>query len=532
MKTKLIIIILSSSMFITMVVLMPSLTFAQNADDRVRAVAQEDCKKIAKRLGESVPAISITSNNSIIYSTCNFQALIGDTSKFIEDVKIIVDSITLNRYSTAESAKDDLLYEKKAASDSLARTSKSEMKSESITETSDGYFHILKFQNDLAGDVVAGNNIVLNDFIVNTLRGSCRIIVRGSSYLENDKKATYHFYGPGNEAIDTHPNFNHNREAEILTLTREKAEELLNLLGCDSGVSSSKSKSLNKSNYTQALIIDSPKESDFKKVKLSDFKKINPVSSASATKSANITDSVFLGKVDGEGEIIIDLPGGDKVTLTDDQTAFDGQISIWRFIRDFNQSPRTNSFHARVIMRDCHLDIRPANETRWASDWSVDKIISTGNCEYNIVGDPTRILVDTGNANFKTSSGVDIAVGKADFGISDDVLLGQSAVEIYNGSVTVKNKSGQAKTISSVYGSEIKQIEINKDGKMTEKIAIPLSEWEAFSTSQQEQEKKANAGSNLVAIVSAVGLVLAAATAGVIFFLKRRKKAFHTKKIR
>lgn len=360
--------------------------------------------------------------------------------------------------------------------------------------------------------------------------GGVSLLGYGNNYVDYHKVDKHGRSAEYWQIINTHPNFDHGKQylidqsTELAKVFSKNIKEKCSKAGQKKNTQSLSNgqQPRNISKYTQALVVETPQESDFKKVKPSDFKIIYPQSTSSATTkpatgSADITGSIFIGKVGGDGQILIDIPDGETATLSGDLTAFDGEISGWKFIRNFNQSSKPDPFQARVVMRDCHLDIRPVNETRWASDWSMDRIISTGNCDYSIGGDSTRILVDRGEVNFKTQSGVDITVEKADFGIGYDTKSGTSVVEAYNGSVKVSNKSGQVKTISSVYGSEINQIEVVKDGTMTEKTAIPQSGWEAFLASNQKKNQEVNAKSSLPVIPA----ILVLGIGGLIFFLYR-----------
>lgn len=279
-------------------------------------------------------------------------------------------------------------------------------------------------------------------------------------------------------------------------------------------------------NYTKALIEKPPRESDFQKIPKTDFKKVNPVSTASATpklatESANITGSTFIGKVGEEGKILIDLPNGETVTLTDDQTALEGEISGWKLLKGGDKPLSSRPLQVSIYEKDCHSEILEANPTRRASDWGGNNVITkiVGDCTYSNSGDPIRILVDTGEVNFKTSSGTRILAKDSDFGISFETTSGQSIVEIYNGSITITNRTGNSKTISTIYGSEIKQIEIDNNGVMSEKIAIPLSQWQAFFASKQEEKDEPRG--NTLPIAGALAVL---GLGGIAFFLYRTGK--------
>lgn len=76
---------------------------------------------------------------------------------------------------------------------------------------------------------------------------------------------------------------------------------------------------------------------------------------------------------------------------------------------------------------------------------------------------------------------------ETDFGISYDPETKKIVVEIYDGKITVMVK-GEENILASSYGLPIKRMEIEKDGTIVEKTAIPKSEWSAFLASQQKSQ--------------------------------------------
>lgn len=284
--------------------------------------------------------------------------------------------------------------------------------------------------------------------------------------------------------------------------------------------------------YAQAFVDKPPSASDFQEVPLSDFIMVYPSATISAvpnpaTPSANIKDNIFIGKVGGGGEIVIGLPNGGTTVLKDDKSAYDGELSdiSWRFGN--NPPPeRPSAYQVKISDESCEtLHARALNNTcdfshrcRYAEIWDVQTPViyrKAQNCTYESEGAPSRILVERGNATLKTPGDVVATSGNADFGIGYDTKSGTSIVEAYNGSVKVSNKSGQTKKISTVYGSKIKRIEVDKNGTMTEKTAIPQSQWQAFLASNQKKEK-ANAPILLAIIVLGAG--------GFVLFLYRTGK--------
>ncbi len=389
-------------------------------------------------------------------------------------------------------------------------------------------------------------------------KGSCVIAIAGQTSL-NSKQDEYHSirYDRSDTrknltnvtgfVVNEHPGFDHGR-ARLLEWVKGEAVKLEKAIGPYCGGSTTTkapTPPVNKSNYTRALVIEPPKESDFKKVSESDFKLINPpIGTASATpkpaaESATLTGTTFIGKVGGEGELILQLPDGKEVKLTDDKSAFGGlreglrpDLYRWRDIIGTGRNyiaPKKSIYIKEV---DCHIlleqerrdqeMIKSLGGIRYASEWGVDETIivkPTGDCSYVSEGGPIRVLAGQGQVIFKTPGGAAVSAENADFGIGYNAKSAVSVIEVYNGSITVMNNTGNSKTISATYGSEIKQIEVDKNGVMGEKIAIPLSQWQAFLASKQEKKDEANG--NTLPIAGAVAVIV---LGGIVFFLYRTGK--------
>lgn len=285
--------------------------------------------------------------------------------------------------------------------------------------------------------------------------------------------------------------------------------------------------------YAQALVDKPPKASDFQNIPQSDFRIVYPTGTLSATPksatdSASIKDNIFIGKVGGKGEVVVESPNGEKISLTDDRSGYNFFNS--RFGATLPGPEMGNPTQLTIREVDCHI-IASRNDSgncdstgrcRYADIWDAQTRIekTVGDCTYINEGGPVRVLAEQGQVSFKTPGDVTVTADKADFGVGYDTKSGMSIVEVYNGSVEVSNKSGQSKTISTVYGSDIKRVEVNKDGVMTQKIAIPQSEWEAFLASNQKKEQEANAKSSfpIIPAIAVLGM------GGLIFFLYRTGK--------
>ncbi len=382
-------------------------------------------------------------------------------------------------------------------------------------------------------------------------KGSCVIAIAGQTSL-NPKQDEYHsirydrsdtrknITNVTGYVVNEHPGFDHGR-ARLLKWVKGEAVKLEKAITPYCGGSTTTKAPIlpvNKSNYTRALVIEPPKENDFQKVSESDFKLINPVGTASATPkpatgSANMTGSVFIGKVGGDGELILQLPGDKEVKLTDDKSAFEGEkpYARWRDISGSNNyiAPKRSVYIKEI---DCQIlleqerqkqeDLKRPGGIRYASEWGVDETViikPTGDCSYISEGGPVRVLATGGQVTFKTPGGAIVSAENADFGIGYNAKSSISIFEVYNGSITVTNKAGNSKTISANYGSEIKQIEVDKDGVMSEKIAIPESQWQAFLASRQEQKNETK--NNIPSIAGSVAVI---ALGGIAFFLYRTGK--------
>lgn len=361
--------------------------------------------------------------------------------------------------------------------------------------------------------------------------GKCVVSITADTDVPEARVGSkYHNKSKGNQ----HPGFDHGKQSLTDKLTQIAREvESNSAQTCGGNIS-------NPLNHTQSLVIEPPKESDFQKVSKSDFKQVNPVGTASATlksatESANLSGIIFVGKIGGDGELILQLPDGKDLKLTDDKSAFEGERPSGFRFRDFNGSVNNYNApkrHVYIKEVDCHILLEQEKRDQeiikrfggitYASDWGVDDTIiikPTGDCSYTNEGGPVRVLAGGGQVNFKTPGGAAVSANNADFGIGYNAKSAISIVEVYNGSINVTSSAGNSKTISATYGSEIKQIEVDKNGVMSEKIAIPLSQWQAFLASKQE--KKDEAKGNTLPVV---GVVAVLGLGGIIFFLYRTGK--------
>ena len=85
-------------------------------------------------------------------------------------------------------------------------------------------------------------------------------------------------------------------------------------------------------------------------------------------------------------------------------------------------------------------------------------------------------------------SGYGVSHKKTAYGIAHDPESGKSVIEIYDGEIEIFDRqTGKVlASLSTIFGADIKRIEIDADGNMKEKIAIPQSEWSAFVAKHQK----------------------------------------------
>lgn len=459
------------------------------------------------------------------------------------DVDIIPDYVHI---SGSKIAKD--LYEQQKNTDTTDEFNRYKIIAQDVVGEK-SYFGV---QGVAFVNPAEGQNVVIGRLAF--FKGPCFVTLQYYSKM-NANVTQYHPYKdrpPGFENL--HPSFDHGakrirEEMEIIagnitnvcgsnkilannegSISRDTDKQPVNESSKNSKPQSSFKK--DPSRYSQALVIESPKENYFQKVPQSDFKIVYPIGTASAnlvaTNSAGITGSIFIGKVGNQGQIVIKLPNGESIVLKDDKTAYKDSMPNWWYFRNFGTAPAPVDYFLKPNISykevDCHIlleqekkdeeELQRFGEIRRANNYNLyDRtyIIPTGDCDFQITGGTARVLVEKGELSLTTQSGTTLTASNADFGIGYDTESGFSTIEIYNGSVNIANKVGQSKKISTVYGSQINRIEVDKNGAMTEKIALSQSEWEAFLASQEKDSSFV-----LVIIVLAMG--------GFILFLYRKGK--------
>ncbi|MBI2035929.1 MAG: hypothetical protein HYT12_04620 [Candidatus Liptonbacteria bacterium] len=128
------------------------------------------------------------------------------------------------------------------------------------------------------------------------------------------------------------------------------------------------------------------------------------------------------------------------------------------------------------VAENPHVDIGgPADSPKIVAE------VNTGSAIY-VSGGPAEDILSSMPDFLGAVSGYGVSHKKTAYGIAHDPENGKSVIEIYDGEIEIFDRqTGKVlASLSTVFGADIKRIEIDAGGIMTEKIAIPQSEWVAF----------------------------------------------------
>ena len=233
-KNRIVIGLLGITMIVSTGVLLPPHAFAQSAFNKVYDQAEKDCEKIAERFGKPFPSsLAIGGVGIDTYSVgCGFKS---EDSLQIEDIRIVIDSFGLSRYSTPEAARNSIrrsveVYPLKHKTN----TTNSDIVA-TMEETPDGSVYLLKSYLVSVWPELRKTHTAK----VAIVKGSCIVSVTSySTYKEIAAgRAGYHVSDPQTyKTINKHPEFNHDREADMLESARQKAEEVFGMLDCGDSV--------------------------------------------------------------------------------------------------------------------------------------------------------------------------------------------------------------------------------------------------------------------------------------------------------
>ena len=219
-KTGVIVSLLGVTLIVSAGISWPPHAFAQDAFEKVFALAEEDCKKIAERFGEQVPVdLTIGGVKIDTYSAgCGFSHAnegVEYDAQQIEDIKIFIGGFDFSRYYTSQAAQQSIRRSINASG--------LERKTHTI-ETSDGSLYLLK------SPLVYGSEFQkTHTASIDIVKGNCVVGVTSySQYHDGEYRDEGYHLSTGNR----HPGFNHDREADMLKLARQKAEEVFGVLDC------------------------------------------------------------------------------------------------------------------------------------------------------------------------------------------------------------------------------------------------------------------------------------------------------------
>lgn len=174
---------------------------------------------------------------------------------------------------------------------------------------------------------------------------------------------------------------------------------------------------------------------------------------------------------------------------------------------------------SRILLKKKGYNIIVEGPITFKVEWGAEDLGEDWNEHFEIIEGSGRIkfdymdekgFIEVGEKIFLMVDGKLIKLQGTDLGVSYDPEIDESVIELYDGKISIDDEV----VLETKYGEEIKRVEVDKDGKMVEKIGIPQDEWEAF-------EKKMGVN-QVVGMIG--GMVLTVAVVGLLWWLKKRKK--------
>lgn len=436
---------------------------------------------------------------------CDIREIKQPPSKRYEDIKVQIDSIELEVFESNERAKKRLESMDEfsiAPYSDKTRTTRN-------TKLPQGFIFVTKDRlKQLEGEYGIAS------VILGQQNGLCALKIYSGSYADLIDK--YHVFSVNNDGVvyydNKHPGFYHDREEELRRLAQSAADKVWNISTGLCGAQKSNERAQDNKEYVKSELDKRPKVDDFTKVTINEFTKVYPVSTISATPSpkkapkvstasTKTMGDIFIGKIGDEGKIDVELPDKQTASLRGNKTGID----TWEYFLDFYQHLNWDISieWARMLFEMSQLtdtSLVKQDACLFRTLWYIEGIGKVSvqakwdkekkRCLRIFVTDGfIRVLSDEGNLPLIIPNGLTVMPNKADFLVGFNSSSQTSVIEVYDGSLVVKNKTGSSKTIASAYDSEIKRLEIDMNGTITEKIAIPKSEWEEFLTKRQEKSE-------------------------------------------
>ena len=173
------------------------------------------------------------------------------------------------------------------------------------------------------------------------------------------------------------------------------------------------------------------------------------------------------------------------------------------------------------VTENSYVDIRGPEVSNITQDANTNSVggpkivaeVSAGSMIY-VAGRSTEDTMSSMSDFFGAVSNYGVSHKKTAYGIAHDPESGKSVIEIYDGEIEIFDRqTGKVlASLSTVFGADIKRIEIDADGNMKEQIAIPQSQWAEFVLKNQEKTSR-----------SWLWIILAIATAAVGYLTYRKK---------
>ena len=326
----------------------------------------------------------------------------------------------------------------------------------------------------------------------------------------------------GSTIIDLHPGFNHDQEARLKEIMQAIGANMLNSPLCggeqivEQQITTPPAENVREAELeaVEALVETTPREDDL---------------STGATQLDLIPEEqrkryilpewrrnvIFALRTEGQPEVhhpdgsVIIIKEGDFIILGFGSRVITGP----RTRLQFAISENAFGFLEQSSQLEYKALKRPTT-TLFGEEETLQMLeIQQGSGRFKDVPAPVWTPVNTGG------------VRGTDYAVAYDPVREEAIVEVYDGEVEVVALNGDSKIVKAAYGSQIRRVEIKADYQLTEKIAIPSSEWESYVLSRNKAPESSSEGGNSVLFLVIILIIIAI---GVGYFIYTRK--FHARK--
>ncbi|MBI4452828.1 hypothetical protein HY637_05330 [Candidatus Woesearchaeota archaeon] len=363
--------------------------------------------------------------------------------------------------------------------------------------------------------------------------GRCTVSMFGSAKV-NELWKEYHkedtggpgtaedLYLPEKEStiIDLHPGFNHDQEARLKEIMQSIGADMLNSPLCggehvEQQITTLPAENMRETELeaVEALVETTPREDDFlpgpseEEVIPEELRKIYiPLPYYKATAFVSHPLSITFVNVEGRPEIY--FPDG-RVVVPQKGDKLEIPLNT-RIVTGLRTRIQINGFAFLEQSSEMRFEPFVPPKAPEGSSPLAAWVIYRGSGRFKSV---VRLMP-------ASATGVMLGARGTDFGLGVIPESQTTIVEIYDAEVEVIAPDGNSKVIKSAYDSEIQRVEISSDYQLTEKIAIPSSEWESYVLSRSEAyESQSNRGNSSLFLV--IILVIIVVGAGYFIYIRK-----------